>query len=362
MAKKPSKKVEKKEYNFEDFKKSQGIKPSVKDKELSWIPLSKSWHDAIKLPGFPRGYVSIVRGYTNTGKSTAFYEAIAGAQKIGDMPIIFETEGNFQWSHAKDCGMEFTEVGDKSTGEIIGHEGKFIFMGNDDLLSKYECYDHQHSKMTKSPLRHEPVVEDVALYMTELLDAQADGLLKENLCFLWDSIGTTNCYKSAISKTTNNMWNAGAMKVFQSIVTHRVPSSRREDKPFINSLICVQKIWYDGMNMKIKHSGGEFFFFNSRLIVHLGGIIAHGTKKLQATSLGNEFQYGTEVKISCEKNHVNGIEKKGVIASTPHGFWNPNELDVYKKEHREFIHEKLNVEYGADIDYRVDVETDQDLS
>jgi hypothetical protein len=207
--------------------------------------------------------------------------------------------------------------------------------------------------MTK-PLRFEPVLEDIARYMTELLDSQAEGDLKENLCFLWDSIGTLNGFKSAISKTTNNMWNAGSMKVFQAIVNYRIPASRREDSEFTNTFICVQKIWYDSMNMKIKHSCGEFMFFNSRLIVHLGGIVSHGTKKLKATALGNDYQYGTECKINCEKNHVNGIEKKGMIASTPHGFWNPDHLDAYKKEKRDFIHEKLNVEYDAVIDYSIE--------
>jgi hypothetical protein len=354
MAKKPTKKtVPKTEYNFNDFKKSQGVKKTISDKPLSWIPLSKAWHDAIKLPGFARGFVNSVRGYSNTGKSTAFYEAIAGAQKIGDLPVIFETEGNFHWGHARDCGVQFTEAIDPETGKPV-YDGKFMFMSNDDLLSKYENYDHQHSKWGTKPLRYEPVIEDVAMAMTELLDLQAEKLLNENLCFLWDSIGTLNGYKSAISKTTNNMWNAGSMKVFQAIVNYRIPASRREDKPFTNTFICVQKIWYDSMNMKIKHSCGEFMFFNSRLIIHLGGIVSHGTAKLKATALTNEYQYGTECKINCEKNHVNGLEKKGKIASTPHGFWNPDELDVYKKEKRDFIHEKLNVSYDAVVDYKVE--------
>lgn len=361
--KKPTKKgaVAKKDYNISDFKDSLGIGGRVKDKELTWIPLSKSWHDAIKLPGFARGYVNSVRGYSNTGKSTAFYEAIAGAQKIGDLPVIFETEGNFNWVHAKMCGMEFEEYPDPGTGEVK-YRGQFIFMDNEDLYNEYANYDHQHSKMGSKPLRFEPVIEDIAMYMTKLLDAQAEGLLKENLCFLWDSIGTLNGFKSAISKTTNNMWNAGSMKIFQPIVNFRIPSSRREDKPYTNTFICVQKIWYDSMNMKIKHACGEFMFFNSRLIVHLGGIISHGTSKLKATALGNEFQYGTECKINCEKNHINGIEKKGKIASTPHGFWNPDELDTYKKERREFIHEHLNVDYGTDIDYTVDDSDDEILA
>lgn len=350
MAKKPSKTtVSKTNYSFSDFKKLHGIKKTIKDKELTWIPLSKAWHDAIKLPGFARGYVNSVRGYSNTGKSTAFYEAIAGAQRIGDLPVIFETEGNFNWDHARDCGVEFDMI-EGSDGKIYP-EGRFIYLDNTEILKLYQNYDHQNSVMGKKPLRFEPVLEDIAMYMTELLDLQASGDLQENLCFLWDSIGTINGFKSAMSKTSNNMWNAGSMKCFQAIVNFRIPSSRREDSEFTNTFICVQKIWYDSMNMKIKHSGGEFMFFNSRLIVHLGGIISHGTKKLNATALGNEYQYGIECKISCEKNHVNGLEKKGVIASTPHGFWNPNELDVYKKEKRDFIHEKLNVEYGTEITY-----------
>jgi hypothetical protein len=111
-------------------------------------------------------------------------------------------------------------------------------------------------------------------------------------------------------------------------------------------MICVQKIWLDNMNGSvIKHKGGEFMYYNCRLNIHLGGVLTHGTTKLKATSLGHEFQYGTEAKIKCDKNHVNGIEKMGKIASTPFGYANPDELDVWKKEHRQFIHDSLNVSW-----------------
>ena len=43
---------------------------SIADKPMSFIPLPQAFSDAIKLPGIPMGYLSIVTGWSNTGKST----------------------------------------------------------------------------------------------------------------------------------------------------------------------------------------------------------------------------------------------------------------------------------------------------
>jgi hypothetical protein len=361
MALKPKKEVaggnktpiEKVPFDLDSFLESENINSEPRDKELSWVPLSKAWHDALKLPGFPRGYLSLVRGYSNTGKSTAFYEAIAGCQKIGDLAVVIETEGNWSDKHAKQVGVKFKEVVDKTTGEITEKPDGFILMRSEDLYEKYKNYNHQDSKMGSKPTRGEPVIEDVSLFISEMLQKQEDGIITSDMCFLWDSIGTLNCYKSACSNTSNNMWNAGAMGCFQSIVNFKIPSSRSVAKPYTNTMICVQKIWLDNMNgTVVKHKGGEFMFFNSRIIVHIGGILTHGTKKLTAVALGQDFQFGTEAKIRCEKNHVTGIERNGTIASTPHGYVNPSELDGYKKEKRQFIHDALNVSYDEEISFK----------
>jgi hypothetical protein len=353
MANKPVKKtIEKKAFDLDEFLEAENINSEPKDKELSWIPLSKAWHDALKLPGFPRGFVSLVRGYSNTGKSTAFYEAIVGCQKIGDLAVVIETEGNWNTEHAKQVGVKFKEVVDKETGEIKEKPDGFILIRNKDLYNIYKNYDHKESKMTTKPTRGEPVIEDVALFISDMIKKQEDGIITQSMCFLWDSIGTLNCYKSACSNASNNMWNAGAMGAFQAIVNFKIPSSRDIESPYTNSMVCVQKIWLDSMNgTVIKHKGGEFMFFNSRIIVHIGGILTHGTKKLTAKALNQDFQFGTEAKIRCEKNHVTGIERNGVIASTPHGYINPDDIDTYKKEKRQFIHDSLNVAYDAEIEF-----------
>jgi len=350
MAKRPTK-VDKKEFNFDDFIKKNNLNQSVNTKPLTWIPLSKPWHDALKIPGFPRGYMSTVRGFSNTGKSTAFYEAIAGAQSIGDLPIVIETEGNWNDDHARQCGVKYKEVVDKETGEIT-YKPTFVLMKPEDFVTEYACYDYSDSKMKSKPLRKIPVIEDVIAFMNDTLDKQDNGDLNANLCFLWDSVGSLDCFKSVQSLVSNNQWNAGAMTKFQSILNYRIPSSRLEKSEFTNTFITVQKIWIDNMNGGgIKHRGGEALFYNTRLIIHLGGQVAHGTTKLHAEALSQKFQYGIKTKIKCEKNHITGIERSGDICSTPHGFVNPDELSKYKSDYKDYIHKALSVDFDTEINF-----------
>lgn len=339
----PKKAVKKTNFDLKSFKKNKGMDITVKEKDLTWIPLSDSFHEALKIPGLARGYFTSFRGYSNTGKSTAIYEAMAGAQKIGDLPVIIETEGNWSWEHARNIGVEFTEVVDEETGEIIDYEGDFIYLNGDDLLQRYECVDYSTGKEGTKVLRNEPIIEDVARFMTELLDAQAEDELERDLCFLWDSVGSLNGFQSVMSKSNNNQWNAGSMEsAFKSLVNHRLPASRRMGKKYTNTFAVVQKIWLDNMNTVIKHKGGEAFFYSPRVIVHFGGILTHSTVKLKATSGGETYQFGIETKVRCEKNQVNGVEEQGKLASTPHGYWNPSKIEEYKKIHKDYILERLN--------------------
>ena len=77
MAKKaPKKSTKKKAFDLSEFKNNNGMDVTVKKKEITWIPLSDSFHEALKIPGIPRGYFTSFRGFSNTGKSTAIYEAL----------------------------------------------------------------------------------------------------------------------------------------------------------------------------------------------------------------------------------------------------------------------------------------------
>jgi hypothetical protein len=351
MAKKPEKKkIDKPAFDIDAYKESKGLDKITPDRELSWIPLSEAFHDAVKVPGIPIGYFTSFRGYSNTGKSTAIYEAVVGCQQLGILPIIFDTEGNWNWEHARNIGVKFEEIVDTDTGEIK-MKGDFIFLQGVDLLNMYKNYDHQHSKMGTKPLRFEPVVEDISTYMHEILNDQQNDILQRDVAFFWDSVGSMNCFKGSISKTTNNQWTAGALATcFKSIINFRIPASRREDSKYTATFAVVQQIWLDNENKVIKHKGGEAFFYAPRLIFHYGGILTHSTEKLKAVSGGNEFQFGVETKLRCEKNQVNGVEQKGKIASTPHGYVNPDKIDAYKKEYGDFFKKKLNTTYDFTIE------------
>lgn len=345
MAKKPTKGIEKKEFNLNDFKKNQGLDFQIKERDLAWIPLSEAFHEAVKVPGIPIGYFTSFRGYSNTGKSTAMYEGVAGCQKLGILPIIYETEGNWNWDHAKKIGVQFEEVVDEETGEI-NYEGDFIFLQGADLVKMYANYDHQHSKMTTKALRYEPVVEDIAYHMNSMMDLQQEDKLPMDIAFFWDSVGSINCFKGATSKTTNNQWTAGALATcFKSLINYRIPASRREDSKYTATFAVVQQIWLDNENKVIKHKGGEAFFYSPRLIFHFGGILTHSTEKLKATLNGNEYEFGVETRIRCEKNQVNGVVQKGKIASVPHGYVSPDKINEYTKQYKEFFKEQLESEY-----------------
>ena len=115
MAKKPSKPpIDKKGFDLDAFKGKEGLDNIIKEKPLNWIPLSEAFHDAVKVPGIPIGYLTSFRGFSNTGKSTAIYEGIVGCQKLGILPVIYETENNFSWEHARNIGVIFEEVKDEN--------------------------------------------------------------------------------------------------------------------------------------------------------------------------------------------------------------------------------------------------------
>lgn len=379
MAKQPIKKKEFKRPSIDSIKEKLNLTvkseadlvKSSADKPTDFIPLPQAFSDAIKLPGIPMGYLTIVTGWSNTGKSTIKNCLIASCINNGILPVIYETENNFDFKYAIDCGVKATPVYgdvevediDEETGEvtyhkenrIINYEGDFLYFDNKILAEIYGNRDHSTGKESKTK-RKVAVLEDIAYSINDILDAQENGDIQQPLCFIWDSIGSIGSFKSYSSKSGNNMFDAGAIaQAFNSIINDRIPSSKKVSEPYTNTFFCINKIWNDSMNSmggvpSIELKGGKTFFYGARLIIHLGGIAKSSTKKLEATAKGCKYQYGITTKIRTTKNQLPtpwNVTYEGEMSCVHNGLINPESLDGYKKTYMSDILKRLE-DLGVD--------------
>ena len=342
MATQPLKKKEVKGFDIKSFKDNLKL-PKVAEKPMEWFIMPKGYTTATCLPGIPKGYFTGCCGWNSTGKSTIKNHLIAAAQRQGVLPVLFETESNFDFQYAINCGMEATPVMgvDEETGEekVIDYEGNFVLFTN-EAICEY-CGDMDYSTMTKkSTKRKIAVLEDIAYIINDFLDQQEQGKLPVELLFIWDSVGSVISWKSYQSKAGNNMFDANSISVaFNSIVNTRIPGSRSQNYPYTNSFFIVNKIWDSSMatmgKPSVKLKGGVSFEYALRLLLFTGKIVTSGVKKLQATLKGEKYTYATESPISVKKNHLPtpyNITYEGDIICTGHGIIDESEIEKYKKQ------------------------------
>ena len=312
----------KKSFSLDKFKKSKGLSnSSIKFKEQRWIPLSKAFQEITSIPGIPEGHITLLRGHSDTGKTTALLEAAVSAQKMGILPVFIITEMKWSWEHAREMGLEFQEVVDESTGEIVDYEGFFIYTDRGQMNT----------------------IEDVAAFILDLIDDQKKGDLPYNMCFFWDSIGSVPCDLSVRSNKNNNEWNAGAMSTqFGNNVNQKILLSRKEGSKYTNTLVAINKVWTmkpeSPMGMaKLQNKGGMSMWYDATLVVTFGNITNPGTSKIKAIKSGMQVEFAKRTNIQIEKNHINGIQSRGRIVMTPHGFIDDDKkaIDKYKDAHKD---------------------------
>ena len=106
-------------FNLDAFKEKKGLKQNIKFKDQEWIPLSQAFQDVTSIPGIPMGHIVLLRGHSDTGKTTAMIEAAVSAQKRKILPVFIITEMKWNWEHATQMGMDVKEVKDPKTGEVL---------------------------------------------------------------------------------------------------------------------------------------------------------------------------------------------------------------------------------------------------
>ena len=119
--------AQKENFSLSKYREQKGISTVSKFKEQKWVPLSQAFSDVTSIPGIPTGHIVLLRGHSDTGKTTAMIEGAVSAQKRGILPVFIITEMKWNWEHAMEMGFEVNEVVDESTGEITDYEGFFIY-------------------------------------------------------------------------------------------------------------------------------------------------------------------------------------------------------------------------------------------
>jgi len=385
----PSKKAPiKKKGSISDLKRKMGFNVNVEkgevqnasnaDKQMEWIIMPSAFQDAIKLPGFPMGYVSMICGHPNTGKSTLLNHAIVSAQRQGQIPVIYDTENNFDFQYAIDMGMDATPIYDEvnvenvnpENGEItvtkekriVEYDGPFFYFNNAILAERYGNIDYSTGKQC-AKRRTSAVIEDIVYSMNEFLELQAEGEIEQGLVFLWDSVGSIGGLRSYNSKVGNNMFDAGTISAaFQDIMDNKIPSSRKVSSKYTNTFILINKVWLDGTTNPIappsmEMKGGKSVTYRSRLIVLLGGQLKSSVKRLSAVSKGLTYNYGTQTKIKVLKNQLPSpfnVTYEGEFICTDTGIIGVDKesQEEYKKNRIPIILKKLHemaISNGKDI-------------
>lgn len=312
----------KKGFNLSKFKDKKGIGGNVKFKEQEWVEFSPALQEVLTLAGLPHGHVSMVRGKSDTGKSTVATEIAISCQKSKKiLPVLIITEMKHSWDYWRQMGFEMDEIVDTDTGEIVDYEGFFIYRDRSTISS----------------------IEDVAAFILDMLDEQKKGNLPYDLFFIWDSVGSLPCDMSIKQGKNNPMWNAGAIATqFGNFVNQKIMMSRKEGEPYTNSLFVVNKTGVMPAETafsrpKMTNKGGDTFYYDCSLAITFGNITNSGTSRIRASNRGKKVEFAYRTKVACSKNHVNGVATTGTVISTAYGFIPDDDKSIkkYKKDHQD---------------------------
>ena len=111
-------------FDLNAFKNKKGLDKNIKFKDQDWIQLSKAFQDVTSIPGIPMGHIVLLRGHSDTGKTTAMIEAAVSAQKRNILPVFIITEMKWNWEHAFHSLLFLFDLIDISQGTdpILSHK------------------------------------------------------------------------------------------------------------------------------------------------------------------------------------------------------------------------------------------------
>ncbi len=320
--KKPVLYKEKKDFDMDKYKKLRTSK--VEYKPDSFIPMSAAFQEVTGFPGFPQGFIHMIYGASDVGKTTAILECAVGAQKKGVLPVFVITEKKWSWERAITMGVD---------------PDNCLF--RDDFMFIEEAID----------------------FINAVLEDQKKGDLPRDIIFLWDAVGSTPSRAeweaqeeheiavqkameaeedlSELKKGSGGMMNAARVlrERINRVVQHKITATRNVDFPYFATMLLVNH-GYISPNptgpASLVAYGGQALKYACTFQIRQGKV-SGAPKRHTATKNGVDITWGLEVPFILEKNHMNGISRQGELIVTPHGYISATKesIEKYKKEHRD---------------------------
>jgi hypothetical protein len=324
-------------FDLAKFKEKKMLNSSVNFKEQKWIPFTKPLQKALSIPGIPMGHITIVRGGSDTGKTTLLIETAIEAQKMGILPIFIITEMKWDFSHAQKMGLDIEAINSTENGDIIKYDGFFLYIDRSSLNT----------------------IEDVSEFIADMFHEQKIGNIPYDLLFLWDSSGSIPCRMSIEKNSNNPQWNAGAMaSQFGNFINQKFPLSRKESSPYTNTFLVINKTGVQPADSpmgqpRMTNKGGNTMYWDASLVITFGNVTNSGTSKIKAVKDKKNVEFAKRTKVAIDKIHLNdGVATKSTVVVTPHGFIEDidSAINNYKKQysHEWFSDPEGNIEIVED--------------
>jgi hypothetical protein len=274
----------KREFNLADYIASQQKEiPEIQYKEPEYVLVPEPLQEAMGMPGFPLGHISMLYGLSDSGKTGILLNAVKQAQDQGILAILIITENKLSKTRLLRAGIDLNNL-------IIVEDLKYL--------------------------------ETVYDYISSKTQEVLDGKLPVNVMIFWDTVAGCPSKESfeiksdgRIEKNFDNRKNANVIGFYNNIIASRIAETRRKDVPATVGVVLVTQAYMGekpkfppGLPAPILPNGGEKIWFPLSVALE----IKEGSR-LSVTIKGETVQFGLVTKVKVKKNHLNELNCEGEI-------------------------------------------------
>ncbi len=304
-----------KEFDVSKYLQSQQkTLPTIEYKEESVVEMPKPFKKALGIEGFALGHISMIYGFSDSGKTSFLLSAVKSCQDQDILPILIITENKLTRDRIVQAGVDLTKV-------ILVEDLKYL--------------------------------EQVYNYISEKAQEVIDGKLPMKTMIFWDSVTGSPSEESfsvdkngTIEKHFDNRKNANVIGFYSNIVASRIAETRRKEYDGILGLVMVNQAyvgekpkWPAGAPAPIIAAGGEKVWFATSVAVE----VKEG-QRLKTKVKDTYFDYGLVSKVVLKKNHLSSVSCAGEVVFMGQDVYenDPKIQKEYIENHKEEWEKLLN--------------------